>query len=91
MLKPLCGRRFRLTLIVSSGALAALLIFPSDVAISLDRKRNLRKPSPANHLHEGGKLALGHNAPRPGSYLDLVVSCRDSNDMRTYFCFWITD
>jgi hypothetical protein len=74
-----------------ASALAALLIFPSGAAMSLDMNK-ARRPTPATSSHESPKSALKRKSPGPGNYyLNIIVYCRDSNEMRTFFCFWITN
>ena len=92
MIEPQCRSFLRFSLIVRVGALAAFTIFTSGGAISLDMKKNVRKASPTLSSRETRKPAARRNSLRPGNYYqELIVYCRDSNDMTTYFCFWITD
>jgi hypothetical protein len=75
-----------------ASALAALLIFPSGAAMSLDMNKNARRPTPATSSHEAPKSAFKRKSLGPGNYyLNIIVYCRDSNEMRTFFCFWITN
>src|SRR6478672_5420201 len=74
-----------------ASALAALMIFPSGAAMSLDMNKNARRPTPATSSHEAPKSAFKRKSLGPGNYyLNIIVYCRDSNEMRTFFCFWIT-
>jgi hypothetical protein len=75
-----------------ASALAALLIFPSGAAMSLDMNKKARRLTPAISSHEAPKSALKRKSLGPGNYyLNIIVYCRDSNEMRTFFCFWITN
>jgi hypothetical protein len=76
----------------SASALAALMIFPSGAVMSLDMNKNARRPTPATSSHEAPKSAFKRKSLGPGNYyLNIIVYCRDSNEMRTFFCFWITN
>ena len=92
MLERPYERLERLTLTVRAGALAAFISFPSGPAMSLDMDDKVGKPLPAISSHKRHKPAPRANSLRPGNYYqDFIVYCRDSNDVITYFCFWIAD
>ena len=52
----------------------------------------IKKKGPTASLLQTGKPAdLRKSVRLGGDYRALNVYCVDSNDMRTFFCFWITD
>ena len=58
----------------------------------LEMKKKKGKPSPSINSGAARKSTYPRNTAGPGNYYqDIIVYCRDSNDMRTYFCFWITN
>ena len=77
-----------------SIALLAIMILMGGTSTSTELRKKQGKPSPQsiNSNNEVRKSANRRNPAGPGNYYqDIIVYCRDSNDMIAYFCFWITN